>query len=248
MPVQTPLVLATPAFPRNYSILLTDEFRECLPGLEPVWNATLELLDWLNDAYDRDQHLTVFQALEDVCLQFENIGLLHNVDLLNPQPWVPPADPLDPGALPGASGSQPMQVASSSGVALGDIDRHFAWQAWHLWHLAGSGDALGSRLAPWSPWLFAWQAWRWVTLTFTLRGRRGAYGTGLALETPPRLFAWQAWHLVTSTVTLRGRRGTYGWAGFGDALGSRLAPWAPQRFAWQAWHLVTLTFTLRGTR
>ena len=21
--------------------------------------------------------------------------------------------------------------------ALGDIDRHFAWQAWHLWHWAG---------------------------------------------------------------------------------------------------------------
>ena len=31
-----------------------------------------------------------------------------------------------------------------AGVALGDIDRHFAWQAWHLWHWAGSGGALGS--------------------------------------------------------------------------------------------------------
>ena len=29
------------------------------------------------------------------------------------------------------------------GVALGDIDRHFAWQAWHLWHWTGSGGALG---------------------------------------------------------------------------------------------------------
>ena len=67
-------------------------------------------------------------------------------------------------------------------------NRHFAWQAWHL--------------APW---------------TSTLRGRRGTYGTGLALvarlvpswrRTPP-LFAWQAWDLATSSVTLRGRRGTY---------------------------------------
>jgi len=50
-----------------------------------------------------------------------------------------------------------------------------------------------------------------------LRGRRGTYGTGLALvarlvpswrRTPP-LFAWQAWDLATSSVTLRGRRGTY---------------------------------------
>ena len=39
-----------------------------------------------------------------------------------------------------------------AGVALGDIDLHFAWQAWHL-----------------------------VTSASTLRGRRGAYGTGLAL-------------------------------------------------------------------
>ena len=32
-----------------------------------------------------------------------------------------------------------------AGVALGDMDRHFAWQAWHLWHWAGSGGALGSQ-------------------------------------------------------------------------------------------------------
>ena len=44
-----------------------------------------------------------------------------------------------------------------AGMALGDIDLHFAWQAfgdielmwrltwqaWHLWHRAGSGGALG---------------------------------------------------------------------------------------------------------
>ena len=39
-----------------------------------------------------------------------------------------------------------------AGVALSDIDLHFAWQAWHL-----------------------------VTSTVTLRGRRGSDGTGLAL-------------------------------------------------------------------
>eukprot|EP00435_Cladocopium_sp_Y103_P075111 s70_g54.t1 len=30
-----------------------------------------------------------------------------------------------------------------AGVALGDIDLHFVWQAWHLRHAAGSGDGLG---------------------------------------------------------------------------------------------------------
>ena len=39
-----------------------------------------------------------------------------------------------------------------AGVALGDIDLHFVWQAWHL-----------------------------VTSTLTLRGRCGTSGTGLAL-------------------------------------------------------------------
>ena len=62
-----------------------------------------------------------------------------------------------------------------AGVALGDIDLQFAWQAWHLWHWAGSGGALGSRLAPWAPRLFAWQAWHWATSTYVLRGRRGTW-------------------------------------------------------------------------
>ena len=67
-----------------------------------------------------------------------------------------------------------------------------------------------------------------MTSTFTLRGRRGTYGTGLALAA--RLgtlvaaavclagvalgdidlhFAWQAWHLATSTCILRDRRDTW---------------------------------------
>ena len=82
-----------------------------------------------------------------------------------------------------------------AGLALGDIHLHFAWQAWHSRHWAGSGGALGSRLAPLSAALcvpgmalgdidlrFACEAL--ATSTFTLRGRRGG-----AL----RHFAWQAW-------------------------------------------------------
>jgi len=50
-------------------------------------------------------------------------------------------------AAVGVAGSLCME-----GVALGDIDLHFAWQAWHL-----------------------------VTSIVTLRGRHGTYGTGLVL-------------------------------------------------------------------
>ena len=118
-----------------------------------------------------------------------------------------------------------------AGVALGDIDRHFAWQAWHL------------------------------TSTVTLRGRRGTYGTELALvarscrRLDPSPFGAVVAAAVgvagvalgdIATVTLRCRRGT------GLALVARLGlRWAllsPRLLAWQAWHLVTSTFTLRGRR
>ena len=173
-----------------------------------------------------------------------------------------------------------------AGVALRDMDCYFAWQAWHLWHWAGSGGALGFRRGAWDAAAvgvagvalrdiylhFVWQAWHFVTSTFTLRGRRGTYGTGLALVARLVLgvapgdaaavgvagvalrdiylhFVWQAWHFVTSTFTLRGRRGTYG---TGLALVARLvlgvAPGTPRLLAWQAWHFVTSTFTLCGRR
>ena len=116
---------------------------------------------------------------------------------------------------------------SQSGLscpALGDIGRHFAWQAWHLWHWAGSGDALGSRLPPLSPRPFAWQARHLVTSTFVLRHRPSLCVAGVALMALGWLWwrAWfpfaavvaaavcvQVWHLVTSAFVLRGERGAW---------------------------------------
>ena len=121
----------------------------------------------------------------------------------------------------------PVDAVDVAGVALGDIDLHFVWQAWHLVDIVLH---------------FAWQAWHLVTSTFTLRGRRGmaldwlwwrawvpvdavdaaaVCVAGVALGDIDLLFVWQAWHLVTSTFTLRGRRGTYG---TGLALVARLGP------------------------
>ena len=134
----------------------------------------------------------------------------------------------------------------AAGVALGDIDRHFAWQAWHLWHWAGSGGALGSRLAPCAPPLFAWQAWHLATWTVTLRGTRGTWRhrpslcvAGVALTALRWVWAlgspWQEWHL-------------WHWASSGGTLGSLSAPRAQRLFAWQAWHLATSTVSLRCRR
>ena len=87
---------------------------------------------------------------------------------------------------------------------------------------------------------FAWQAWHFVTFTFTLcgrcgtlRGRRGTYGTGLALVARLVLFVapgsrgcWRGrrgWHLETSIFVSRGRRAT-------------------STFAWQLWHVWQLAW------
>ena len=106
-----------------------------------------------------------------------------------------------------------------AGVALGDIHLRFAWQAWRLvtppnfawqaWHLETSTFVSHG----WS----GMQTWHFLTSTFVLRGRRGTYGTGLALvalghawspATPPN-FAWQAWHLEGSTFVSRRMRGRH---------------------------------------
>jgi len=83
-----------------------------------------------------------------------------------------------------------------AGVALMALD----WLWWRAWVL-------------WSPRLFAWQAWRLVTSTVTLRGRR-TYGTGLALVA-------RSGALVVAAVCVAG-----------VALGD-----IDVHSAWQAWHL-----------
>ena len=145
--------------------------------------------------------------------------------------------------LPGTRGTwRHRRAFCVAGLALGGIDVHSAWQAWHLRDWAGSGGALGSQWTPLSPQLFAWQAWHLAASTCILRGRRGTYGTGLALVA----------RLVPS-----GRRCRRG------CLRGRRGPWRRQRAfclarvalgdidvhsAWQAWHLAASTCILRGRR
>ena len=118
-----------------------------------------------------------------------------------------------------------------AGVELGDIDLHFVWQAWHL-----------------------------VTSTFSLCGKCGKYGTGLApvarlvrgdaplcvagvaLGDIDLHFVWHAWHLVTSTCTLHEMAWHFRhWAGSGGALTARGWLW------WCAWFPLTMLM-LCGTR
>ena len=122
-------------------------------------------------------------------------------------------------------GAAPLCLA---GVALGDIDVPFAWQAWlvtatcvwQAWHLLQSADSGGRA---WSPlvaqgaaplcmagvalvalgWLW-WRAWS----PLVARGAAPLCVTGVAFGDIDVPFAWQAWHFVTLTFHLRGRRGT----------------------------------------
>ena len=119
--------------------------------------------------------------------------------------------------------------------ALGDMYVHSAWQAWHLWHWAGSGGALGSQLTPWTPPVFAWQAWYLATRACILRGRCGTWWhgpplcvAGVALIMALGWLWWRAWFPVdavdAAAVCVAG-----------VALGDM-----DSHFAWQAWHLATM--------
>ena len=174
-----------------------------------------------------------------------------------------------PSPPPGMHLATSMLVLCVVGVAIGDIDLCFAWQAWHLQHWVGSGRTLGSGWSPFAPphfaWhaAFVWQAWHVATSMLPLSGKSGTYSTGLALVAPlgrpwPVDRPWPG-------ATLRGSPGTWRHP-CGDIL----------RFAWQAcsfvrptcvvqicgshvWacltfghvlqkNLVTSTFVLRGRR
>ena len=134
-----------------------------------------------------------------------------------------------------------------AGVALGDIDLHFAWQAWHFATATcilrgrcgtyGTGPPLVARLVP------SGRRCR----RGCLRGRCGTWRhrpplcvAGVALGDIDAHSAWHAWHLrhwlwwracfpvdavVAAAVCVAG-----------VALGD-----INRHFAWQAWHLVTST-------
>ena len=146
-----------------------------------------------------------------------------------------------------------------AGVALDDMDRHFAWQAWHLWHLVGN--------------LLTHNFLTYNLLTYNLLthgsslcvagvARRSTYGTGLALVARlvprPRWdaaafcvagvalcdihlhFVWQAWHLSThgSSLCVAGvALMALGWLRWRAWFPGRAG--TPRRSAWQAWHLST---------
>ena len=146
-------------------------------------------------------------------------------------------------------------VCLCGGVALGDIDLHFLWQAWHLvsstftlcgrrgtWRHRSSlcvarvgPTALGwlwwrarVPLSPWSPRLFVWRAWPLATSGVALGDIDVRFCVaGVALGDIDLCFVWQATDL---------RRGCRG------CLCGRL------HFVWQAWRLATSTFTLCGRR
>jgi len=136
-----------------------------------------------------------------------------------------------------------------AGVALGDIDRHFAWQAWHL-----------------------------ATSTCILRGRRGTSVTGLGVVARLGTLVAAAVCMpgVALGDIDCGRRGTWphrcafcvagvalgdidmaldwhwrrAWAlGRGSCLrGRRELGDIDRHFAWKAWHLATSTCILRSRR
>ena len=87
-----------------------------------------------------------------------------------------------------------------AGVELGDIGFHFAWQAWRL---VTSTFTLCGRRGAWRhrPSLCGWLWWRaWVP--FDAVAAAAVCVAGVALSDIDLHFVWQAWRLATSTITL----------------------------------------------
>ena len=141
------------------------------------------------------------------------------------------------------------EAVGVAGVALGDIDLHFASQ---VWHLATSTSTLRGRrctsrhvpslcLADVALTALVWLWWRgWFPVDAVVAEAVGV--AGVALGDIDLHFAWQAWHgdidfhFIMQTWRLRH------WAGSGGALGSQVSQWTPwslRLLAWQAWHLAT---------
>ena len=131
-------------------------------------------------------------------------------------------------------------AVGAAGMALGNVDLHFAWHAWHL-----------------------------ATWTCTLRGRRGACGTGLALVVclvPSWRRCRRGCTILCPSQTIMGRppMERAGMAnGFRSLLTMALAGiqvhgvnWPKAvalgdidlQFEWQAWRLATSASALRGKR
>ena len=168
-------------------------------------------------------------VLHDIDLRFAWQGGTYGTGLALVARLVPVGRPGRRGTLRGRHGTrrhrQSICVASVAGVALGDMDVVFSWQAWHL-----ASPTLS----------LAWPAWHLLTSTLVLRGRRGTYRTGLAL--------------VARSVpvghperrgTLRGRRGGTWRRGrsiclAGVALGDMDVAFVWQRGTWRhppsLWH------------
>ena len=119
-------------------------------------------------------------------------------------------------------------VAGVAHMALG-------WLRWRAWAgmVAVTAAAVGvAGVALWDIHLgFTWQAWYLVTSTFTLCGRRGTYGIGLAPVARVGRSGWggrrECW---------RGRRGTWRHPPSFHVAGVVLGD-IDLHFVWQAWHV-----------
>ena len=120
---------------------------------------------------------------------------------------------MSPSAAPATQNRRSMSPSTTPATPTPWPPRLFAWQAWYL--ATSSVDS-------------AWQAWHLATSTCILRGRRGTYGTGLALQsgalgsqlTRGRRGCW------------RGRRGT--WRHRASILRGRCGTWRHVRTFWVA--------------
>ena len=111
-----------------------------------------------------------------------------------------------------------------AGLALGDVDLQFVWQAWRLWY-----------------WVGWWHAW----FPFVPEDAAAVCVADVAFGSIDLHSVRQTWHLATSAWQAWR---LWCWADSGGALVSRLSPRTRRLFVWQAWHLEASASILCGGR
>eukprot|EP00435_Cladocopium_sp_Y103_P071232 s38_g37.t1 len=83
--------IALPTLCHSLAILQRSNFDEYAPIIQPSWEYMLQFAEYLEEFYNRSDHLHTFQAVEDVIILIENVATVRGIQLYNDQhPWDAP--------------------------------------------------------------------------------------------------------------------------------------------------------------
>eukprot|EP00435_Cladocopium_sp_Y103_P011619 s1293_g3.t1 len=120
---ETTTEIALPSPCQSLSILQREDFNPFVQFIQPSWEGMLQFADYLEEFYSRQDHVHIFQAVEDVIILIEHVATIRGIRLHNDQqPWdAPPA--AAPNTAPNAAAAPiPDPVAHDEASAAHTIE------------------------------------------------------------------------------------------------------------------------------